>query len=144
MYHGVGEVEQQWITEYFRDESMGNWAGLGAPATPPDQCKSTYSTCLQDANKYISDPPTFEMQNRICTEAYNLCDPSTRVTSTMDTLRTVYEVAGVAGAAAGAYHGYKRNNGSVGWAIGWFVFGSFLPWLALPIMFAEGFGKRKQ
>lgn len=53
---------------------------------------------------------------------------------------TVYEVASFAGAALGAYHGYKRNN-SVGWAFGWFIFGAVLPVLAIPVMFAEGFGK---
>jgi hypothetical protein len=63
--------------------------------------------------------------------------------SAADVIRPVMEVAGTVGAFAGAYHGYKRNGGSVGWAIGWFVFGGLLPILALPIMLAEGFGKRK-
>jgi hypothetical protein len=59
------------------------------------------------------------------------------------TLRIVMEVAGTVGAFAGAYHGYKRNGGSVGWAIGWFFFGGFLPIIALPVMLVEGFGERK-
>jgi hypothetical protein len=123
MYHGVGEVEQQWITEYFRDESMGNWAGLGAVAPGDEQASID---CVAAGGHW------------------NLISKSCEQREQYSTLRTVYEVAGVAGAAAGAYHGYKRNNGSVGWAIGWFFFGSLVPWLALPIMFAEGFGKRKQ
>jgi hypothetical protein len=49
----------------------------------------------------------------------------------------------MAGLAAGAYHGYKRND-SVGWAIGWAVLGSLFWPIALPIMFAQGFGERKK
>lgn len=51
-------------------------------------------------------------------------------------------VLSVAGGAAGAYHGYKRTD-SAGWAVGWFVFGSFLPVLALPIALAQGFAEPK-
>ena len=54
---------------------------------------------------------------------------------------TLVEVGSLAGASLGAYHGYRRNHGSVGWAIGWFVFGALIPVLAIPIMLAEGFGK---
>ena len=39
----------------------------------------------------------------------------------------------------GIYHGYKRND-SIGWAIGWGFVGAFWP-IALPVMFAQGFGK---
>jgi hypothetical protein len=46
------------------------------------------------------------------------------------------------GGVLGAYHGYKRNS-SVGWAFGWSVFGSLVPFLALPVAFAQGFGKKK-
>lgn len=58
------------------------------------------------------------------------------------TMNTVYAAASLIGATSGAYHGYKRNQ-SVGWAIGWFVFGGLLPFLSVPIMFAEGFAERK-
>jgi hypothetical protein len=44
------------------------------------------------------------------------------------------------GGAASAYHGYKRNQ-SIGWAIGWAIFGTFMPFLAVPIALAQGFGK---
>ena len=43
--------------------------------------------------------------------------------------------------AACAYHGYRRNDGSAGWAVGWAFFGSAMPFLALPIALAQGFGK---
>jgi hypothetical protein len=56
----------------------------------------------------------------------------------------LWSALSLAGAGVGAYHGYKRNNGSVGWAIGWFVFGGLIPVLALPIAAAEGIGKKKK
>lgn len=55
--------------------------------------------------------------------------------------RNAYGLASLAGAVGGAYHGYKRNRGSIGWAVGWSIFGSFLPFLSLPISVAQGFGK---
>ena len=48
------------------------------------------------------------------------------------------------GAAATAYHGYKRNNESIGWAFGWAFFGSVIPVVALPVALAQGFGKPKK
>lgn len=45
------------------------------------------------------------------------------------------------GAGACAYHGYKRNSGSVGWAIGWGVLGGLFPILTTVIAFAEGYAK---
>jgi len=57
------------------------------------------------------------------------------------TVASVATIAAVSGAALGAYHGYKRNKGSVGWAIGWAFFGSLLPILAIPIALAQGVGK---
>lgn len=58
-------------------------------------------------------------------------------------LNTIYGLAGLAGAGLGAYHGYKRNNDSIGWAVGWGLFGSVLPILAIPIAVAQGIGKPK-
>ena len=55
-------------------------------------------------------------------------------------LRMVNKVAGYAGYMAGAYHGYKRTE-SVGWAFGWALFGGLIWPLAIPVMFAQGFGK---
>jgi hypothetical protein len=58
------------------------------------------------------------------------------------TISPFYAAVGTAATVAGAYHGYKRNN-SVGWAIVWgLLSGPFWP-IAVPVMLAEGFGKRK-
>lgn len=54
---------------------------------------------------------------------------------------TVWRIASVTSAAACAYHGYKRNNGSIGWALLWgFLGGAFVPFTPA-IAFAQGFGK---
>jgi hypothetical protein len=53
------------------------------------------------------------------------------------------KVLSMVGAAGGAYHGYKRND-SVGWAIGWSIFGGAIPVLAIPIAVAQGVGKPKR
>ncbi len=58
-------------------------------------------------------------------------------------IRVVGYVGSLAGTAAGAYHGYKRNGGSVGWGIGWALLGGMFWPIALPIMFVQGFGERK-
>lgn len=53
-----------------------------------------------------------------------------------------YSLLSTAGVAVGAYHGYKRNN-SIGWAIGWALLGGAFPFIAIPVAFAQGVGKRK-
>jgi hypothetical protein len=53
----------------------------------------------------------------------------------------VWSALSLAGASFGAYHGYKRNNGSVGWAIGWFLLGGIAPVITIPVSIAQGFGK---
>lgn len=58
-------------------------------------------------------------------------------------LVTALSLARVAGAAGGAYHGYKRNNGSIGWAIGWAVLGGAFWPVTIPVALAQGFGKPK-
>jgi hypothetical protein len=54
--------------------------------------------------------------------------------------QTALKIAAPFAGAASAYHGYKRNN-SAGWAVGWFLFGATLPFLAVPIALAQGYGK---
>jgi hypothetical protein len=50
----------------------------------------------------------------------------------------VYQVFSFATHLAAIYHGYKRNHGSIGWAIGW----AFVPaFIAAPLMLAQGFAK---
>lgn len=58
------------------------------------------------------------------------------------TMVKIYSVFGLAAAATGAYHGYRRNE-SVGWAVGWFLLGSIFPFVSVPVMLAQGFGKRR-
>lgn len=54
----------------------------------------------------------------------------------------VYGIGSLAGMIGGAYHGYKRNGDSVGWAIGWALLGGFWP-ITIPVMIVQGFGERK-
>jgi hypothetical protein len=53
----------------------------------------------------------------------------------------LWSVLSVAGMGTGAYHGYKRNRGSVGWAIGWGLLGGLFPIITIPVSLAQGFGK---
>jgi hypothetical protein len=57
------------------------------------------------------------------------------------TLALAHMVASFVGGPLGAVHGYRRNNDSIGWGIGWFFFGGMMPEIALPLMYVEGFGK---
>lgn len=41
------------------------------------------------------------------------------------------------------YHGYKRNRGSVGWALVWGLLGGIVWPITLPIALAQGFAKPK-
>lgn len=73
--------------------------------------------------------------------------PSTRRDATVgatltETVEDIMPALSVAGAALGAYHGYKRNGGSIGWALGWSIFGGALPIFAIPLALAQGVGKR--
>lgn len=40
-----------------------------------------------------------------------------------------------------AYHGFKRNDGSLGWAFAWFLMGSALPVIVPVIAFTQGFAE---
>lgn len=51
-------------------------------------------------------------------------------------------VASLAAIGALAYHGYRRNN-SVGWALAWGIGGGIFWPIALPVAFAQGFGKKR-
>ncbi len=48
----------------------------------------------------------------------------------------------MAAGVAMAYHGYKRTK-SVGWALLWSIFGSAMPFFAVPVSLAQGFSKPK-
>lgn len=56
---------------------------------------------------------------------------------------TVWSVVGTISAALAAYHGYKRNGGSIGWAAWWALMGGMFGPIPVAIAFAQGFGKRK-
>jgi hypothetical protein len=47
----------------------------------------------------------------------------------------------VLGAGLGAFHGYKRNDESVPWAVGWGLLGLHFPILTTAAAFYEGFGQ---
>lgn len=49
--------------------------------------------------------------------------------------------ASILGTGAGAYHGFKRNRGSVGWAIVWGLLGGMFPIITVPVAFAQGYAK---
>jgi hypothetical protein len=52
-----------------------------------------------------------------------------------------WTVLSVAGLTTGVYHGYKRNKGSVGWALVWGILGSTFPFVTIPISVAQGYAK---
>lgn len=58
-------------------------------------------------------------------------------------ITTGLRVASIAGASLGAYHGYKRNHGSIGWALVWAFLGSAFPLITIPVALAQGFGKEE-
>jgi hypothetical protein len=51
-------------------------------------------------------------------------------------------VISLASTALSAYHGYKRNGGSLGWGIWWGLMGSAFGPIPVGIAYAQGFGKR--
>lgn len=52
-----------------------------------------------------------------------------------------HSLVAMLGGAAGAYHGYMRNR-SVGWAIWWFLMGSWFPLITVPVALAQGYAQR--
>lgn len=52
-----------------------------------------------------------------------------------------WSLAATASGIGCAYHGVKRNNGSVGWGVAWFFLGSMFFPIAPAIALAQGFGK---
>ncbi len=46
--------------------------------------------------------------------------------------------------ALAAYHGVKRNNGSVGWGLVWGAAGTFAPIITPAIAIGQGFAKPKR
>lgn len=55
----------------------------------------------------------------------------------------VYSTILFASASASAYHGYKRNRGSTGAAVGWGLLGLIFPIITPAVALAQGFGDPK-
>lgn len=49
----------------------------------------------------------------------------------------------VVAAGAAAFHGYRRNRGSIGWGVAWFLSGLVIPVVTSAIALAQGFGRVK-
>jgi hypothetical protein len=56
----------------------------------------------------------------------------------------VYGLLSLAGTAAGAYHGARRNHGSVWSAVKWGFLGGLAPLITVPVAAAQGFGKPRE
>lgn len=54
---------------------------------------------------------------------------------------TVLNLLRAASVAACVVHGYRRNDGSYGWALGWGLLGGIFPVIAPAFAYAQGFGK---
>jgi hypothetical protein len=52
-----------------------------------------------------------------------------------------WQIASLISGGMGAYHGYKRHNGSISWALGWSFLGGVFPVFVPAIALAQGFGK---
>lgn len=57
--------------------------------------------------------------------------------------KLIYGLLGTGALAALTYHGYKRNDDSIGWGLTWGLLGSLAWPVTVPIAFAQGFGKVK-
>lgn len=57
--------------------------------------------------------------------------------------KNVMKALVLASALASGFHGFKRNSGSIGWGLWWFVMGSIFPIVTPALGFAQGFAKKK-
>lgn len=48
---------------------------------------------------------------------------------------------GMLSSAVSAYHGFKRNKGSIGWTIAWALLGGMFPIIVPVVAFAQGYAK---
>lgn len=71
--------------------------------------------------------------------------PAVEAPSTMgNKLAAFYGFLSLAGTAAGAYHGARRNHGSVLSAVLWGLLGGFAPLITVPVAAAQGFGQPRK
>lgn len=102
-----------------------------------------YETCQQYVARVEQIAMTLDKQKQ--TQVQTLQAGLSSIESSP--LLQVYRLAGIAGSIACAYHGYKRHEsaGKGGRnAFLWFLFGGALPFLAVPVAFAQGFAKPKK
>jgi hypothetical protein len=59
------------------------------------------------------------------------------------TVRIIWWSLAVASGGFSAYHGYRRNRKSAGWAIGWGLLGMILPIPSVITAMVQGYGKLK-
>ena len=52
-----------------------------------------------------------------------------------------YQILATVSMLASGYHGYKRNNDSVGWAIGWGLLGSMFPIITPFVAVVQGYAE---
>lgn len=78
-------------------------------------------------------------------------NPLTRSASTKATVGSItnsqsafWEIATAASVGLSAYHGYKRNDDSLGWGLAWGALGGLFPIITPAVAFAEGFAERKR
>lgn len=55
----------------------------------------------------------------------------------------IKNVLTVVAAGAAAFHGYRRNRGSIGWSVAWFATALVFPVISTAVAFAQGFGRAK-
>ena len=67
--------------------------------------------------------------------------PTNMISTGQQTTTGFWEIAVPLSVAASTYHGYKRNSGSLGWALGWGVLGGLFPIITPAVALAQGFGK---
>ena len=74
----------------------------------------------------------------------SLSMPSMSVSSWINSAM-IFELLAVASAGVSAYHGVKRNHGSIGWGVWWFLMGGLFPVITPIIAIAQkpGFAKPK-
>lgn len=119
-----------------------NWSYLGMGSDDMADAGSVLSPTFQipsDTEEPIQPPSVLATPPVGVPRALNTTPaaPPAAGGSTLSTLNTILSYGGM---VAGAYHGYKRNNGSIGWAIGWAILGGMWP-IAIPIMLVQGFAK---
>lgn len=73
-----------------------------------------------------------------------LSGPVTDALMLKDSSNMLMNLLRVSSGAVSAYHGTKRNEGSWGWGLWWFVWGAALPIVIPAIAYAQGFGQPKE